>query len=92
MSTAMSPAGSPAFYTVREAAHILRIAASTLYRLIREGEFPAVRIGCRYVIPAVTLDQIVAEVAASGGLVDTSRLMSQRRTAREVHQITGGEL
>lgn len=30
----------PVFYTVKEAAEILRVGASTLYRIIREGTFP----------------------------------------------------
>jgi hypothetical protein len=36
MSNALSNAGPPAFYTVREAARILRVDPSTLYRAIRE--------------------------------------------------------
>lgn len=42
----------PAFYTVREAARVLRVAPSTLYRAIREDAFPAVRVRSRYVVPA----------------------------------------
>ncbi len=40
-STNNSAAGS-AFYTVPEAARILRVTPATLYRAIREDAFPAV--------------------------------------------------
>jgi excisionase family DNA binding protein len=40
------------FYTVAEAAHLLRVDAATIYRAIREDAFPAIRVRTRYVIPA----------------------------------------
>lgn len=81
---------SPAFYTVREAARILRVAPSTLYRAIREGDFPAVRLRTRYVVPAAALDRLVREAAETGGLVDPARMASTRRTTREIERLTGG--
>lgn len=91
MSTPMPNAGKgPAFYTVREAARMLRIGPSTLYRAIREGDFPAVRVRSRYVVPAIALDNLLAEVAASGGLVDPARMVAERRTAREIERQNGG--
>ncbi|AHH94070.1 helix-turn-helix domain-containing protein [Kutzneria albida] len=80
----------PAFYTVTEAARILRLAPSTLYRAIREGDFPAVRVRTRYVVPAVALDALLAAVAETGGLVDPARIAAERRTAREAERLTGG--
>lgn len=80
----------PAFYTVTEAARILRVGASTLYRAIREGAFPAVRLRSRYVVPAIALDKLLAEAADTGGLVDPARMAAERRTAREVERLTGG--
>lgn len=80
----------PAFYTVTEAARILRVGASTLYRAIREGAFPAVRLRTRYVVPAIALDKLLAEAAETGGLVDPARMAAERRTAREVERLTGG--
>ena len=90
MSTAMPDAGSPAFYTVREAAQILRIDPATLYRAIRDDAFPAVRVRTRYVVPAVALDKLIAEAAESGGCVDVARMAAERRTAREIERLTGG--
>ncbi|MCO1577696.1 helix-turn-helix domain-containing protein [Crossiella sp. SN42] len=90
MSTAMPAAGKPAFYTVREAARILRVDPATLYRAIREDAFPAVRVRTRYVVPAVALDKLVNEATESGGCVDVAGMAAERRTAREVARLTGG--
>jgi excisionase family DNA binding protein len=80
----------PAFYTVREAARILRVAPSTLYRVIREGDFPAVRLRTRYVVPAIALDQLLEQAATSGGLVDPAQIAARRRATREFNQKSGG--
>jgi excisionase family DNA binding protein len=80
----------PAFYTVREAARILRVAPSTLYRAIREDAFPAVRLRTRYVVPAASLDRLLAEVAETGGVVDPARMAAERRTTREMERLSGG--
>jgi excisionase family DNA binding protein len=90
MSTATSHAGPPAFYTVQEAARILRVDPATIYRAIREDAFPAVRVRTRYVIPAAALHKLVSEAAESGGCVDVARIATERRTAREIERLTGG--
>ena len=90
MSTALSQTDPPAFYTVREAARILRVDPATLYRAIREDAFPAVRVRTRYVVPAAALHKLVTDAAESGGCVDVARLASQRRTAREIERLSGG--
>jgi excisionase family DNA binding protein len=90
MGTAMPNAGPPAFYTVREAAKIVRVDPSTLYRAIREGVFPAVRVRTRYVVPAAALDRLISEATESGCCVDPARMVAEHRTAREVARVTGG--
>ncbi|MGX7825725.1 helix-turn-helix domain-containing protein [Actinokineospora sp. 24-640] len=90
MGTAMSDAGSPAFYSVREVARILGIDQSTLYRAIREGGFPAVRVRSRYLIPSAVLDKLIAEAAECGGVVDPSQMTLERRAAREAARLSGG--
>lgn len=82
--------GPPTFYTVREAARIMRCNPSTLYRAIREDAFPAVRIRTRYVVPAAAVDQLAAEASETSGCVDVARMALERRTAREVARVTGG--
>lgn len=91
MGTPMSNAGSPAFYTVHETAQILRVDSATLYRAIREDTFPAVRIRTRYVVPAAALERLVTEAAELGGCVDPAQMIREKRTAREVARVTGGE-
>lgn len=59
------------FYTVSEVARLLGLSDPTVYRAIREGEFPAIRVRGRYVIPAKAIDQLEAE-ALSAGLVDSA--------------------
>jgi len=83
-------AARPAFYTVPEAARVLRVTPATIYRAIREDAFPAVRIRTRYVIPASAVERLAAEAAESGTCVDVAAMAAQRRTAREMARATGG--
>ena len=61
------------FYTVAQAARELGLSEPTLYRAIRAGEFPAIRVRSRYVVPARAIDQLEAS-ALVDGLVDTAEL------------------
>jgi excisionase family DNA binding protein len=90
MSTATPNAGPPTFYTVREAAQILRVDPATVYRAIPDDAFPAIRVRTRYVVPATALHTLVTEAAESGGCVDVARIATQRRTAREIARLAGG--
>jgi excisionase family DNA binding protein len=90
MDSTTTNAGSPAFYTVPEAARVLRVTPATIYRAIRDDAFPAVRIRTRYVIPTAAVDRLAAEAAESGGCVDVAAMAAQRRTAREVARLSGG--
>jgi excisionase family DNA binding protein len=83
-------ASRPVFYTVAEAARLLRVDRATLYRAIREDAFPAVRVRSRYVIPAVAVERMAAEAAESGGCVDVAAMAAARRVEREVARIVGG--
>jgi excisionase family DNA binding protein len=63
------------FYTVTEAAQLLRLSAPTIYREIRAGRFPAIRVRGRYVIPAKALDameQAALEEAGRVGQADAT--------------------
>ncbi|HEY2696343.1 MAG TPA: helix-turn-helix domain-containing protein [Pseudonocardiaceae bacterium] len=90
MSTPNENVDKPTFYTVREAARIMRCNPSTLYRAIRENAFPAVRVRTRYVVPAAAVDTLANEAADLGGCVDVAAMAAERRTAREVARLTGG--
>jgi excisionase family DNA binding protein len=90
MDSTKQSAVSPAFYTVTEAARILRVTPSTIYRAIREDAFPAVRVRTRYVVPAAALHKLVTEATEAGGCVDVAAIATQRRTAREIARLSGG--
>jgi len=74
-----SPFGQPDLWTgerrwlsVAELAQELGMSQMTLYRAIAGGEFPAVRIGRRLVVPARVLEDMAAEALATGMTVDTA--------------------
>lgn len=85
MNSSPENAGRPTFYTVREAARIMRCNPSTLYRAIREDAFPAVRVRTRYVVPCAAVDRMAAEASESGSRVDVAQMAHERRTARRSH-------
>jgi excisionase family DNA binding protein len=77
----------PSFYTVREAATIMRCNPSTLYRAIRENAFPAVKVRTRYVVPAGAIEELIQRASASDGCVDVAAITAQRRTEREIERL-----
>lgn len=60
------------FYTVAEAAKMLRTCDMTLYRAINAGQFPAVRIRGRLIIPAQALEAMGRAASAGGCVVDAA--------------------
>lgn len=80
----------PLFYTVAEAARLLRVDRATLYRAIREDAFPAVRVRSRYAIPAVAVERLAADADESGGCIDIAAIAAGRRIAREAARAMGG--
>ncbi len=49
--------------TVEEAAQILGIGRNSAYEAVRRGELPVIRIGRRFVIPKVALDELLSTAA-----------------------------
>jgi excisionase family DNA binding protein len=92
MTIDMPGADAPAFYTVREAARILRVDRATLYRAIRDDAFPVVKLRSRYVVPAAALNKLIAQAAESGSCIDVAQMAAERRMAREVERLRGGAL
>ncbi len=58
--------------TIPEAAALCSVSREHLYRLVRAGAFPAVRMQGRYVIPAAVVEQLFNSAAASTEAVDVS--------------------
>lgn len=61
MRTDMSNGGSPAYYTIREAAWLLGVKPATVSRAIRLGTLRAVWRQGRLVIPASALTRLLDE-------------------------------
>ena len=77
----------PLFYTVTEAAKVLRVAPSTLYRAIREDAFPAVKIRTRYIVPTNVITQLTDDAAEMGGVVDVAKMTAEKRVIRDVGRL-----
>ena len=66
------PAEAPRFYSVAEVARMFGLSTMTVYRAIAAGEFPAVRIGRRLVVPARVLEDMAEAALSTGMTVDTA--------------------
>jgi excisionase family DNA binding protein len=63
-------AAEPRFYSVADAARLIGTAPVTLYRAIRDGEFPAIRIRGRLIVPAKAIEAMADAAVAARGTVD----------------------
>jgi excisionase family DNA binding protein len=45
--------------TVRETAQVMRVSEPTIYKAIREGRIPSIRLGDRHLIPRVRLQALL---------------------------------
>ena len=55
------------YLTVAEVAGMLRVSTMTVYRLIKAGELPAVRVGRSYRLSEDAVDRFVAEGFTAAG-------------------------
>lgn len=71
MSISQPITGPPTFYDVQGVAQMFKMSRMTVYRAIRSGELPAVRIRGRWLVPAKVIEALVqsAEDAASSRAV-----------------------
>lgn len=69
-ATSAHQAPVPTFYNVAEIAALLRLDQSTLYRHLRAGNFPGLKIGGRYVVPHVVVDRLISDIVATGRCLD----------------------
>lgn len=60
----------PPFYTAAEVARLFRLDESTLYRHLRAGNFPGLKVGGRYVVPREVVDRLIADILHTGRCVD----------------------
>lgn len=78
----------PAFYTVAETAKLLRVDPATLYRAIRDGAFPAIRVRSRYVVPATAVRDMAERARETHSCVDVAAVAAERRLARDVERVS----
>ena len=55
------------YLTVAEVAGMLRVSTMTVYRLIKAGELPAVRVGKSYRLSEDEVDRFVAQGCTAAG-------------------------
>ncbi|WP_262062622.1 helix-turn-helix domain-containing protein [Streptomyces sp. STR69] len=58
--------------TIAEAAEQLGVSYQTLWRAIREGEFPGIKIRGRILVPTKAIELLMESVTRSGQLVDAA--------------------
>jgi excisionase family DNA binding protein len=56
---------APTFYDVSSVAAMFQMSRMTVYRAIRTGELPAVRIRGRWLVPAKVIDALVDAAEAA---------------------------
>jgi excisionase family DNA binding protein len=78
---AVRPGARRRFLNVAAAAEILGMSEVTLYRAINAGEFPAIKVRGRYVIPARSLDEMEDAAVTTGTVVDAAGWAESRGTA-----------
>ncbi len=60
------------FYSVAEVARMFGMSSMTVYRAIADGEFPAVKIRGRLIVPAKSLDAMVEAATSTQAAVDSA--------------------
>jgi excisionase family DNA binding protein len=60
------------FYSVAEVAAIFGLSSMTVYRAIAAGEFPAVKIRGRVIVPAGAIDAMVEAATSAGTIVNSA--------------------
>lgn len=60
------------FSSVEEAAATFGVSPMTLYRAIRDGRFPAVRVGRRILVPCQAIHEMVTAALTGPRLVDAA--------------------
>jgi len=73
------PPAPRCFYSVAEVAEMSGISSVTLYRAINAGEFPAVRVRGRVIVPARVLDALIEGAVEAGSVVDAASYVVTRR-------------
>lgn len=80
----------PKFLLVQEAAELMRMDPSTLYRHLRRNRFPGIKVGGRYLVPAAVVDQMSNEALASGQCIVVEQWAARWREERAAEALARG--
>lgn len=72
----------PRFYSVAEVAQMLGMSSMTVYRAIAAGEFPAVRIRGRLIVPAKAVEAMAEVAIAEHTVVDAAGWVADGMSVR----------
>ena len=70
--TAAPPAEAPRFYSVAQVARMLGMSTMTVYRAIAAGEFPAIKVRGRLIVPARAIEAMAEAAIVEQTVVDAA--------------------
>ncbi len=79
----MSQTQIPKFLSVPQVARMIGMSPMTIYRAIAAGEFPAVRVRGRLIVPGRALEAMIEAAVAEQTVVDASFWVPEPRPAKE---------
>ncbi|MDP8969368.1 MAG: helix-turn-helix domain-containing protein [Actinomycetota bacterium] len=85
---------APRFYSVAQVAQMFGMSSMTVYRAIAAGEFPAVRIRGRLIVPARAVEAMAEVAVAEHTVVDAAGWVASPddRDPAMAQRLTGGRL
>ena len=66
------PTEAPRFYSVAEVARMFGLSTMTVYRAIAAGEFPAVKVRNRLIVPARAIEAMAEAAVADQTVVEAA--------------------
>jgi len=71
--------GSPLTRSVPEAAELLGIGRNAAYEAVRRGQIPAIRVGRRWLVPVLALDQLLRAQTPQGPKAEVPKNLTRIR-------------
>ena len=66
------PTEAPRFYSVAEVARMFGLSTMTVYRAIAAGEFPAIKVRNRLIVPARAIEAMAEAAVADQTVVEAA--------------------
>lgn len=85
--TGGAAAETPRFYSVPDVARMFGMSAVTVYRAIAAGEFPAVRIRGRLIVPAKAVEEMAEVAMAEYTVVDAAGWLPFVPTQHQIKEV-----